>query len=1687
MMTVHVLHAGDGYTYLTRQVASGDVTRPRGDSLTDYYVHDGNPPGRWVGAGLGGLGVSGQVSERQMRALFGEGRHPDADRLERALVAEGASVAAATKSTQLGRRFPRFAEPEDDPYDTRLRAAFEQFRVDHDRSPEPGVERDLIRWNVARTVLAEREKVPPTDAAVARLLAGRGAGQRQPVAGYDLVFTPVKSVSALWALGDDTVRVQVQQAHEAAWRATVDWLQSEAALTRVGAGGAAQVETRGLVATAFEHLDSRSGDPNLHTHVAVSTKVQGLDGKWRSLDGRVLHALGVAASERYNTLIETELRGRLGVQFVDEQRGRARQPVREVAGIPAELRRAFSTRRAQIEDAYAELITAYRNQHGQEPPKAAQFKFAQQATLATRDVKDELVPLSVRREQWRRRAAAVLGSSQAVDDVVHAALTRGPEVDGVDGAVTVDELARRVLTTLSEQRSVWTVGNVQAEAQRAARTAGAGVPGLDVTGLADALVGEVLGRSVPLAPPDLNPVPAALRRSDGESVYLEHATARYTSLGVLEAENRLMAAAVTLGGLVVDDATVTAAIEQTEAGTGRTLNEGQVALARRFAAGAHVLEAGIGPAGAGKTTAMSAFARAVQLAGGRVLGLAPSAAAAAVLGEELGVGADTLHKLLHAQDQAAGAAAEGREVEVPEHLVVDERTVLLVDEAGMAGTPELDRLLALATSRCAAVRLLGDPAQLQAVGAGGVLRLIDTHVGAAHLEDVHRFTTPGEAAASLRMREGHVDALDFYVDNARTLGGTREALTEELYAAWWADAAAGRESVMIAPTNDDVARLSMRARLDRVTAGMVEAGGVDLHDDSVAGVGDVVVTRLNARSLKVERGTDFVKNGDLWQVVERHDDGALRLRHATHKGFVTVPAEYVAEHVELGYAATVHRVQGITVDAAHYLLTGGATREQLYTGLTRGRHSNKVYVVTDELLEVDLHAQPSPARAVRQSLETILGRTDIAPAAITALEQEYDQASSLARLVPQYEDACARVLDPSREERLTAAVTDALGPDVARNVVADDAWSALRDRLAGHEQAGADVVDLVRAAASQRELGSAQSVAQVLHHRLGPPAAAADHRGLPAWITPAPPGVVAPPPAHAESHEDAPRPPATAVDVDAAAPTAAPAQNRPLGDDVARRRVVAINEVAWAWWTQHTGTAEDWTRDYLTERGLTGTEAVRAPAGWTGLVDELLAAGYTRDDLVEAGVAAVTGRGTLIDRFRDRLVMPVHDQIGDLIAFTARRNPAEPRQDVPKYLNSPATPAYRKSEVLLGLDPAAAERLAAGARPVLVEGAMDVAAVRAVAGDDVVPLAPCGTAVTGEQLDLLRRATGRDLTDLVVAFDPDGPGRAAAARVWSMLDPAEAAAAHTLTLPEATDPAQLVQDHRGAELRAALEHPAPLTYAAVDASLDAANLDHVEGRVAAVRHVAALIAPLPAGAVAQATARLTARIGDRLDPLTVADEMIGAHLDAHTAPESSPVERSGAGAQATTESARTAAPADPAVHAWVQGHADLIAARLDALVDQIRTQPPAWVRHLAPAPVDPIEAERWRAQMRRVVAYRDRYAITSDEPVPAAAARGVQELARVDAVAAAGALHREDPAQHTMGDGDMPTEDLTRERRRTQTSSRLDELVRQARQSGQASNAETLAERARRLAQPRVEPTTPDEPHRGPERGGPQM
>lgn len=1194
------------------------------------------------------------------------------------------------------------------------------------------------------------------------------------------------------------------------------------------------------------------------------------------------------------------------------------------------------------------------------------------------------------------------------------------------------DLVETCLTNVAGRRATWTTYHLQAEATRLAREHAP--TGTDLLALAATIAGHAVAASLQITPPDLNEPPDVMRRKDGESVYFVHGSTRYTSLAVLEAEDQLLTAARTPGGLIIDPAAVEGAIEQVRVDKGQVLNRGQRDLVAHFATST-VLAAGIGPAGTGKTTAMRAFADAVRESGGKLIALAPSAAAAEVLGADLGEGitAETLDMFLLANHGAGGERLR-------ERLTVVPGTVVLVDEASLAGTLALADVLAITQAAGGSVRLLGDPAQLGAVAAGGALRLIAQQAGAIELTQIHRFHTLGEADASLKIRGGDHRGLDFYITQHRTQGGSAAQMAEEMFANWQTDSDHGLGTVMIAATNTLVTELSARARLHRVTRGEVEEDGVVLRDENRAGIGDVIVTRLNNRHLPavhddghIDWGRDWVRNGDLWRVVARGEDGALQARHMESGATVVLPADYVAAHVELGYAATIHRVQGMTVDTSHAMVGVGMTRNELYTAITRGRDSNRVYVETDDVLDLDPHRQPDLERAVLNALKGVLDRDGEEKSASRVIEEEWDYAHSLARLVPEYEDAYLAFLEPDRIGRLAEAVRSVLPERDADRVLTDEVWPVLAKRLSMHEAAGADPAAVVRRAAGTG-FGDARSIAKVLHHRIGLPRPHDhdhDERGLPTWITTAPDttdknlwatdapnaaplvGADGPddPAATTSSHVTSSREAGTdssakagesvPVGTDRNATGIGDAQE-PVAVDVGERDlVVEITGHAWTWWTQQK-TTQHWATRYMTRRGLTDAEWGVAPGTWTSLTDHLQSLGYTADQLVTAGVATRTRGGRVIDKFRNRIVFPYRDQTGAVVGVTGRINPAEADtgdKRAPKYLNSPETAAYRKGELVYGLDPNAVTRLAAGARPVLVEGPADHAALYLAAarlaehtGVEIVPVAAGGTGITERHLQALRDATGRDLTDLIVALDPDTAGRTAAARVWAMLTPKEAALAQALDLP--TDPAQTATDDPEALARA-LAETIPLASFAMEPNLQTirdmdhferqipvlrALVDHIYGRVELdqwwplIEHVAQTVGHTPG-----------AETHEQLDVGSVRKLMTDhlADLITNEAQTDAGIGVDGAAQASDTAQAGSERPViDPLVRAWLAQHADLIATRLDALVDDAVTNPQLWMEPITPPPPDVRARGAWQATMRQVVAYRDRYQVTdTDTPL----------------------------------------------------------------------------------------------------------
>jgi DNA primase len=286
-----------------------------------------------------------------------------------------------------------------------------------------------------------------------------------------------------------------------------------------------------------------------------------------------------------------------------------------------------------------------------------------------------------------------------------------------------------------------------------------------------------------------------------------------------------------------------------------------------------------------------------------------------------------------------------------------------------------------------------------------------------------------------------------------------------------------------------------------------------------------------------------------------------------------------------------------------------------------------------------------------------------------------------------------------------------------------------------------------------------------------------------------------------------------------------------------------------------------WAPGYLRARGFGPAIAVRwhigyAPAGWTALLDHLRGLGHDDAAIEAAGLARRSSRGTLIDHFRDRVMLPIRNEHGTIAGFIARGRP-DAGPTVPKYLNTPQTAAYAKGDILFGLHEAR-DQLARGAMPVIVEGPFDAIAVTTADPRRYAGLAPCGTALTARQIAALARAADLSRTGVLVALDGDSAGRKGIVRAYEILLP-HTSMTTAATFPAGIDPAKILETSGAAELSSALQHVGPLAQVVIDIYLDswARQLDHPEGQLNARRSAAALIArmlpPETASEILQAT------------------------------------------------------------------------------------------------------------------------------------------------------------------------------------------------------------------------------------------
>ena len=1041
-MTTNVtLHNGHDVAYFTSGQHRGGCA-----GAMSYYTAAGEPPGRWTGTGAATLGLRGQVDPNVIGHLYQHNIGPGGE----LLVTRRRSKAAAKRE----------------------QAAVAAYLAAHPYASA---------IELAEVRAAERGRDP------------------HQVPYFDLTISAVKSVSVLHA----SYRIAARQARERgdqdqaavldaradeieaalldSAREAVAWLQRHATYTRTGHHSARTGEWRdgdGLVASVFLHHLSRDGDPQLHVHVAIWNRVQRADQadqKWRTLDSRSLHNQRLAVAPVADRILETKL-STLGYAMVPRADGNGA----EVGGVSQDVMDLFSSRAVAVTGELARLAAEYEAVHGKPPSRRTLWLLHQQAGQNTRRTKaaarrtiagqtGATEPIHAQRlAAWETQTARrELHALSAVHEQVAAFAT---ECAGRAPAV-LDDAAKRTAARIAvaevqKHHAVWSMAQLRFEVHRALPVL---PPGAD----ADAVVTEaaklaVCGRSgaevVQVTAPDLTDVTSlGVRASDGGSIYRPPNEERYCTLAHLDTEEQILAAAKRSVPQLVSE-------EQARAAAGRTgLTAEQrdaVVMMLTAAAATTVL---VAPAGAGKSHTMAAFAWLwTSFTGRRVIGLTTSTNAARVLQHE---GLAESYNIAQFLGKVEGSDELRRLV--PLH----QDDVLVLDEASQLSTADLAMIGEAAQQAGARIIATGDTAQLGAVEAGGMFRLLAQEVPAAQLHEVRRFDAAWERQASVRLRNGDLAAAAAYDQHGRIRGADEEAAYDRAASMWLADHLRGKDVLLLAGSNTEAAGLSRRVQAKLTQMGTVCPLQAPLSDGNHAGVGDLVRARLNT---KIDVGGRPLTNRDALKITAfRGLDAEVRRQRLdrTWTGTFRIPRTYLAANAELAYAGNIHVAQGRTVDTAHLLVTDSLSRQALYVGMTRGRQSNTAHVVTGKTAPPG--HEPYQQATPESLLATVLQRDADDLSATEQIRQAQEWAGATGHLLNLWSAAVRQTLHPQIDERIKARLTDS----EAWRYEQEHSRQALQHKLRAAQLAGHDINALIDGITTA-PMDRARSISSVLHGRL---------------------------------------------------------------------------------------------------------------------------------------------------------------------------------------------------------------------------------------------------------------------------------------------------------------------------------------------------------------------------------------------------------------------------------------------------------------------------------------------------------------------------------------------------------------------------------------------------------------------------
>ena len=935
------LHTGYDTAYLTDAVGTGAAA-------TDYYAAaKGEPPGYWQGRGARALGLAGLVDADVMRRLYHQDVGPDGQ--------------------VLGRRQRKAKYPE-----------------------AGGSLYERIEAEVAAQVARLGRFCTPEEERAIRLK--ERAKFRTIVPFYDYTFSAPKTVSVLWAsllqaaaeadsAGNkaeaERLAAQAEQVRGAVKRANdrmIAVAEREAAYVRTGHHSGTSGEYRdaqGFIVASFQQHDARDGNMQLHVHNGIANRAQradGADDEWRALHGTPLFQRKLEFGTLADRFLAQELE-LLGWRTVLREDGKAL----EVAGISDEAADTFSTRSKELMDRARELALDYQRDHGHAPGKQAWFKIKQQAALETRDSKDHNPPAAGEQlTAWARKAEQSGTGKLASLHEAAAGYAAEHAPSGLPSEAERRSIIRRAVAAVQKANASWSQAKLIFELGQVVPALPGDVdPEAYFNELADeALSGRAEGVTViQIAPvPDVIDVARLGLRKDGTSIYRPPGEAKFVTSDHLDHEQYL----VDVARLPVPQRVTPEAAAAALAGT--DLDPSQRAACLGLLASARLINCLVAPAGTGKTHVMAAFARiwAAQT-GGRVIGLTASTNAARVMADEAEqAGAPMITRNIA---QFLGKIKDSDKTRG--HMEVYPGDVLVVDEATQVSTEDALKITQVARRCGAMVVATFDPAQLGAVDAGGIFPLIAARHGAAELTEVRRFRNAWERDASLRLRRGEVEVLAEYDARGRIYHGPQDRVYDDAVMLQVNDILAGRESLLVASSNETAARLAALVRERLAEYGLVGPAEITLADGNRAGRGDLIRARLNTR---IDADGQTLANRDTIRIEGLAGTGPGHLAVVSRqtgpgewsKRFF-VPVAYLKQSAELAYAGNVHVAEGRTVYAGHLVVDGGANRGLVYTGATRGREKNTIHVVTGP----PDPAQPSRAEREAFTAEAIRQRAEL--------------------------------------------------------------------------------------------------------------------------------------------------------------------------------------------------------------------------------------------------------------------------------------------------------------------------------------------------------------------------------------------------------------------------------------------------------------------------------------------------------------------------------------------------------------------------------------------------------------------------------------------------------------------------------------------------------------------------------------